>query len=100
MSAQNSIVSTKTAVTVYAILVLLTLFEVGLVMSGFPTSAAGVLMSGTTGTKIILIGLYFMHIKTDRPIAWLLPVIPTVLAVVFVLALFPDLVYHLPLRFR
>jgi hypothetical protein len=40
-----------------------------------------------------------MHLKYDRRVAWLLPAIPVILAVIFVAALFPDLVYHLPLRF-
>ncbi len=86
--------------TVYTILVVLTLLEVGFVALGLPKMAGVVLMLGTTAGKVLLIVLYFMHMKSDTRLAWLLPVIPVALAVFFVLMLFPDLVYHLPLQFH
>lgn len=86
--------------TVYTILVVLTLLEVAIVMAGIPKAAGVVLMLGTTAGKVLLIVLYFMHMKGDKPLAWLLPIVPVALAVFFVLMLFPDLVYHLPLRFH
>jgi hypothetical protein len=46
----------------------------------------------------LLIALYFMHLKFDRRVVWLLPGIPVVLGIVFVLALFPDIVFHLTAR--
>jgi caa(3)-type oxidase subunit IV len=85
---------------VYSVLIILTLFEVGIVMAGIPKAAGALLMLGTTAGKVMLIVLYFMHMKSDKPLAWLLPAIPVALAVFFVIMLFPDLVYHLPLRFH
>ena len=45
-----------------------------------------------------LIALFFMHLKFDRPAVWLLPGIPVLLGIAFVLALFPDIVWHATLR--
>ncbi len=90
----------KSAIVIYTWLVVLTLVEVLIVRAGVTKAVGAILMAGTTLGKTLMIGLYFMHIKHDRPIAWLLPAVPLVLAVLFVLALFPDLVYHLPLKFQ
>jgi caa(3)-type oxidase subunit IV len=86
--------------TVYVVLIALTLLEVAIVTMGLPKAAGALLMLGTTFGKVTLIVLYFMHMKSDRPLAWLLPAIPVALAIFFVLMLFPDLVYHLPLSFH
>ena len=91
--------STRSMVVVYVWLVVLTLAEVGIVMAGIPRTAGVILMAGTTLAKTLFITLYFMHMKEDRPLVWLLPGIPVALAVLFVLALFPDIVYHLTLLF-
>lgn len=90
----------RSAFIIYGWLVVLTLLEVAIVWMGVPKEVGVVLMLGTTLGKVLMIGLYFMHIMHDRPVAWLLPVIPVALAIIFVVALFPDLVYHLPLMFR
>ena len=92
--------SKRTAVIIYGWLVVLTLVEVLIVWGGVPKNSGVILMAGTTIGKTLMIGLFFMHIKHDRPIAWLLPGIPILLALAFVAALFPDLVYHLPLRYH
>lgn len=97
----SSSVSTKRSLAYnYIWLVVLTLLEVVVVRMDPPKLMAAILMGATTFTKTMIIGLDFMHIKYDRPIAWLLPLIPIFLAIIFVIALFPDLVYHLPLRFQ
>lgn len=100
MSAATPIMTKRNAIIIYGWLVVLTLVEVAIGWAGVPKHIGAILMAGTTLGKTLMIGLFFMHIKHDRPIAWLLPGIPLVLAVGFVLALFPDLVYHLPLRFQ
>lgn len=84
---------------IYIWLVVLTLLEVALVWGGASKTVGAILMAGTTLAKVMMIGLYFMHLKYDRRLAWLLPAIPVLLAAIFVAALFPDLVFHLPLRF-
>ena len=100
MNAMEMPLTKRRAIVIYGWLVILTLIEVAIVVVGVPKHAGAILMGGTTVAKVSMIGLYFMHIKNDRPVAWFLPAIPLVLAVLFVLALFPDLVYHLPLHFQ
>lgn len=96
----TTVLTRREAIVVYIWLIVLTLVEVAVAWAGVSKPVGITLMAGTTIGKMLMIGLYFMHVKHDRPIAWLLPGIPLLLAVAFVLALFPDLVYHLPLRFQ
>lgn len=96
----TSSLSRKESWIVYIALVVLTLLEIGIVMAGVSKTVGVVLMLGTTASKVMLIVLYFMHMKSDKPLAWLLPAIPVALAIFFVLMMFPDLVYHLPLSFH
>lgn len=90
----------RQAVMIYGWLIVLTLIEVGILMVGMAKAPGIILLAGTTLAKLLMIGLFFMHIKYDHPLAWLLPAVPLALAVFFVGMLFPDLVYHLPLLFR
>ncbi len=92
----NKRLTARDYAVIYAWLMVLTALEVGGVMLGFPKTAIVILLIATALTKAILIALYFMHLKFDRPVVWLLPGIPVVLGIVFVLALFPDVVFHLP----
>ncbi len=100
MNTATTGMTKRHAVIIYTWLVLLTLIEVGVAWTGVSKTIGIILMAGTTLGKVLMISLYFMHLKEDRPVAWFLPMIPVVLALLFVLALFPDLVYHLPLRFQ
>lgn len=100
MSNHVPTLTKRSAWVIYVWLVVLTLVEVGIVWMGIPRLAGTILMAGTTLGKLMMIGLYFMHVKNDRPVGWLLPVVPLLMAVLFVLGLFPDIVYHLPLRFH
>jgi heme/copper-type cytochrome/quinol oxidase subunit 4 len=99
MTMEN-ILTRRTGIIIYGWLIALTLAEVGIVAAGVPRVAGTILMAGTTLAKVLMIGLYFMHMKQDSLKAWLLPLIPVLLAVFFVVMLFPDLVFHLPLRFE
>lgn len=99
MSA-SVLLNKRSALIVYGWLVVLTVLEVVVIWSGMPKQAGLIVMGLTTLSKVMMIGLYFMHVMHDRPIAWLLPAVPVVLGIIFVVALFPDLVYHLPLIFQ
>lgn len=90
----------KPLMGVYSWLVVLTLLEVFIVMMGIPKFAGVALMIGTTLGKVLMIALYFMHMKQESWVSWFLPGIPVLLAAFFVAVLFPDLVWHLPLIFR
>lgn len=83
---------------IYGGLLGLTVLEVIVVMMGWPRGAIVILLISTALAKAILIALYFMHLKFDRPAVWWLPGIPVVMGILFVLALFPDIVFHLTSR--
>ena len=85
----------RTYLAIYSWLIGLTILEVGVVLAGWPRGAIVTILIATALAKALLIALYFMHLKFDRPVVWLLPGIPVVLGLVFVLALFPDVVFHL-----
>ena len=88
----------RTYLAIYGWLIGLTALEVGVVMAGWPAGAIVTLLISTALAKAVLIALYFMHLKFDQPVVWLLPGIPMVLGGAFVLALFPDVVFHLVQR--
>ena len=90
---------TKIYLTIYGWLVALTVLEVRVVLMGWPKAAVVTMLIATALAKAMLIALYFMHLKFDRPAVWFLPAVPVALATFFVGMLFPDLVFHLPLRF-
>lgn len=87
-----------TYIAIYGWLIALTVLEVGVVLAGWPRGAIAVFLVATALAKALLIALYFMHLKFDRRWVWLLPGIPVAIGIVFVLALFPDIVFHLTLR--
>jgi caa(3)-type oxidase subunit IV len=88
----------STYLVIYGWLLGLTILEVGVVLAGWPRGAIIAILIATALAKALLIALYFMHLKFDRPLVWLLPGIPVVLGIIFVLALFPDVVFHLVQR--
>ena len=85
----------RTYVAIYGWLLGLTVLEVSFVLAGWPPGAVVTVLIATALAKALLIALYFMHLKFDHPAVWWLPGIPVALGIVFVLALFPDLVWHL-----
>jgi cytochrome c oxidase subunit 4 len=86
-------------VAIFGWLIGLTVLEVSVVLLGWPAAAIVTLLVATALAKALLIALYFMHLKFDRRVVWLLPGIPVLLALLFVAMLFPDLVWHLPVRY-
>ena len=87
-----------TYLAIYGWLLGLTILEVGVVLAGWPKGVVASLLVSTAIAKALLIALYFMHLKFDRRVVWWIPGIPVVMGIVFVLALFPDIVFHLTLR--
>jgi caa(3)-type oxidase subunit IV len=88
----------KTYVTIFGWLALLTLLELAAVAVGLPKGALIVFLIGTALAKALLIALYFMDLKFEGRLVWLLPGIPVVFAVIFITALFPDIVLHLTFK--
>lgn len=89
---------TRTYLAIYGWLVGLTALEVGMVLGGWPAVALVILLLSTAVAKALLIALFFMHLRFDHPAVWLLPGVPVAIGLLFILALFPDLVFHLTVR--
>ena len=85
-------------VRIFGWLLGLTALEIGVVLMRWPQGAIVTTLIATALAKALLIALYFMHLRFDRPVIWLLPGIPVVIGILFVLALFPDIVFHMTLR--
>jgi len=85
----------KTYIIIFGWLGLLTLLEIGAVMLNLERLALVIFIISTALGKATLIALYFMHLKFENRLTWLLPIVPVLLGIIFVLGLFPDLVYHL-----
>ena len=83
---------------IYGWLIALTVLEVGVVLAGWPKGAVVGMLIATAMAKAALIASYFMHLKFDHRIVWLLPGIPVLMGILFVSALFPDIVFHLTYR--
>lgn len=90
--------SKKVIFIIFGWLVLLTLLDLATVSLGLPKSAVTSFLVASAFAKIFLIALYFMDLKFEHPLTWLLPAIPVILGVVFILALFPDIVFHMTLK--
>lgn len=88
----------RTYLAIYGWLIGLTVLEVGVVMAGWPRGAIVTFLISTALAKALLIALYFMHLRFDRRAVWWLPGIPLFFGIVFVGALFPDVVWHLVQR--
>ncbi len=91
--------STRTYGFTFAWLAGLTLLEIGTVYLGLPHHALVILIVGTALGKALLIGLFFMHLKFENRLVWLLPGIPVLFAIFFILMVFPDIASHLQAPF-
>ncbi|MCB9799628.1 MAG: cytochrome C oxidase subunit IV family protein [Candidatus Omnitrophica bacterium] len=85
----------KSYLGIFGWLVVLTVIEIVAANLGLPKLALAIFLVGTALAKVLLIALYFMHLKFESGLIWWIPGIPMALAVFFVLMLFPDIVYHL-----
>ena len=97
--------SQKTSHKIYFVifgwLILFTIVElVAAGASAMPRSWVVGILLGTALGKAILIALYFMHLKFEGPLVWLLPGIPLFFIIFFVLGLVPDIAWHLTGNFR
>ncbi|PIQ85055.1 MAG: oxidase [Candidatus Omnitrophica bacterium CG11_big_fil_rev_8_21_14_0_20_45_26] len=95
MNSTHSNATQKQYLIIFGWLGVLTLLEIGAVMFKLPHTALVIFILGTAASKAILIALYFMHLKFESRLTWLLPGIPVVLGLIFIFALFPDMVYQL-----
>ena len=99
MTNLPSVSHTKQYLIVFGWLVVLTIFEIGVASMHFPRVVLAILLVGSSLGKAVLIGLYFMHLKFESRLMWVLPAVPVVFAILFVFGIFPDIVYHAIHRF-
>lgn len=57
-----------------------------------PKTAALLIIFAAATIKAILVVLNFMHLKYERPLLYMMAVVPVVIIVLLVIALFPDFV--------
>ena len=88
------------ALAAFAAIAALTAAQIGAFYSGLSRKelAAFLLLAAAAGVAIS--GAGYMHLARERKWLWILPVVPLALAVVFILALFPDIAWHLTLRYK
>lgn len=85
----------KTYLWVFGWLVAFTVLELWVASAGLRREVLITALLASTAGKAALIALYFMHLKFEGRLVWLLPVIPVCFIVLFVFGLFPDVAWHL-----
>lgn len=78
---------------VFGWLVLFTVLEVGAVSVGLPKAPLMIFLVSTALAKAILVALYFMHLKFEGRWVYGAALVPLVVGVSFILALFPDIAF-------
>ena len=84
-------------VNAYGIFIWLTVITVvevgGVIVFDMPQVAKAIFLVGTAIAKALLVALYFMELRWEKKLIVAMIVTPVVLAIAFVLVLFPDIVY-------
>lgn len=88
----------KTFLWVFGWLVVFTVAELAAVGFGLPRAILVAALAGTALGKALLIALYFMHLKFESPLVWILPGLPIFFIFFLIGGLFPDMVWHLTWR--
>lgn len=86
---------TKKYLWVFGWLIVFTVLELYAAQAGFERPLMITLLLATAVGKAMLIALYFMHLKSEGILVWLLPLIPLFFAVFLVCGLFPDIAWKL-----
>lgn len=93
MTTQTQQQSAKKYLMVFVWLCVLTAVEVGLVYIDMSKTLLGFLLVVSALAKAALVAMYFMHLKFEGRLIYFIVIAPIVIAIIFVLALFPDIVY-------
>lgn len=59
-----------------------------------PKSAALILIFSVAFIKALLVILNYMHLKYEKPVLYALAIVPVVIVVILLFALFPDFVFR------
>jgi cytochrome c oxidase subunit IV len=69
----------------------LTVLEIGAVYLPLDKLTIGALLVGLAVVKAVLVALYFMHLKFERPMLGIIALTPMILCVFLIFMLLPDL---------
>ena len=84
---------------VFVALVALTVVTVGVAMKRFEPEAINVLIAlAIASVKASLVALYFMHLKFEGKLIYLIAIVPVCLCVLLICALLPDIVMTDPIN--
>jgi cytochrome c oxidase subunit 4 len=95
MNEKENHATIRTYLAAFVWLVVFTAIELVAVFSHLPHAALITLILGTAIGKAFIIALFFMHLKFERWVVWLLPGVPVVFALIFMAGIIPDIVYGL-----
>ena len=84
-------------VMIFGILVVLTVVTVAIAFVRFQNELVNLLLAMLVASvKAACVALYFMHLKFEGKLIYLIIIVPLFLCVILVAALIPDIVYALP----
>lgn len=81
----------QTYVRIWLALLILTVVEVSVTYMALPRLGAVTLLLAFAATKMMLVALFYMHLRTETPILKLIVALPVPVAILFTLALTYDL---------
>jgi cytochrome c oxidase subunit 4 len=82
---------------IFGLLVLLTFITVGVAFIDIKSEIAKVLLAlAIASVKASAVALFFMHLKFEGKLIYLILIVPLLLCVLLVVALIPDIVYGAP----
>ena len=82
---------------IFGLLVVLTGITVGVAFLDIHNEIVKVLLALTIASiKASAVALFFMHLKFEGKLIYLILIVPLLLCVLLVVALIPDIVYHTP----
>lgn len=84
-------------VLIFGVLVVLTVVTVAVAFVRFQNELVNLLLAMLVASiKAACVALYFMHLKFEGKLIYLILVVPLILCVILVCALIPDIAYALP----
>ena len=82
---------------IFLVLVVLTVVTVAVALHRFHNELINLLLAMLVASvKAACVALYFMHLKFEGKLIYLILLVPLILCVILVAALIPDIVYSLP----
>jgi len=84
-------------IMIFLVLVALTIVTVMIAMKRFDNELINLALAMLVASiKAICVAMYFMHLKFEGKLIYLILIVPLILCVILMAALIPDIVYALP----